>query len=115
MRALAVALVTLLSTIPALAEALPHHDLATCCRSILAIMVLAQQWRQKYERCLAYQQSYLRNLEQEWGSLSGREQRLCVTQEAPNRVSAGHRRRLGRPARDTLVKPREIVDSVQLK
>src|ERR1044072_7909488 len=99
MRALDAALVTLLSTIPALAEALPHHDLATYCRSILAIMVLRSNGEQKYERCLAYQQSYLRNLEQEWGSLSGREQRLCVTQEVPNRVSAGHRRRLGRPER----------------
>lgn len=71
MRALAVAPVPLLSTIPARAEPLPHHDMAAYCRSIQAIMVLPSNAEQKFEKCLAYQQSYFLNLEQEWGSLSG--------------------------------------------
>jgi hypothetical protein len=82
-RALALALVPILSAIPADAEPFTRIDTAAFCRSMQAINVLPGTYEQKYEGCLDSQRIYLRGLEEQWGFLSEEKQRRCVTQFVP--------------------------------
>lgn len=84
-RALVIALIPVLSASPAYAEPLPRHDIAAYCHSTEATDTLPGNAEQKYEACLAHERRYLADLERDWGSLSEKQQSMCVRQEPHNR------------------------------
>jgi hypothetical protein len=88
-RALALALVPLLSTIPAQAEPLPRIDVAAYCRAIQAINLLPGNAEQKYAGCLENEHQYLQHLELHWASLNKKQQRQCLRENTSNPLYFG--------------------------